>query len=116
MWGPPQLFFLLALNLFVLDYNSSVAASTAWSGEGVVVCVLVYDSINQNFNPHCRGSPAGDTEASEEEEHSHGGGRGGKDAVGGLVSPPHPLSQTLTISRQLTAGRDCYLGTMTLDS
>ena len=50
MWGPPQLFFLLALNLFVLDYNSSVAASTAWSGEGVVVCVLVYDSINQNFN------------------------------------------------------------------
>lgn len=51
MWGPPQLFFLLSLNLFVLDYNSSVAVSTAWSGEGVVVvCVLVYDSIKQNFN------------------------------------------------------------------
>lgn len=32
------------------------------------------------------------------------------------MSPPHPPSETLTIAWQLTAGRDCYLGTMTLDS
>lgn len=48
--------------------------------------------------PHCEGSSAGDMEASEEEEHGHGGGRGGKDAVGNPVSRPHPPSQTLTIT------------------
>ena len=61
--------------------------------------------------PHCEGSSAGDTEASEEEEHGHGGGRGGKDAVGGPVSPSHPPSQTLTITHG-QAGSSQLVGTV----
>ena len=61
--------------------------------------------------PHCGGSSAGDTKASEEEEHSHGGGRGGKDAMGRPVSPPHPPSQTLTIAHG-QAGSSQLIGTV----
>lgn len=57
-----------------------------------------------------KGPPQG-TRRPREEEHGHGGGRGGKDAVGGPVGPPHPPCQTLTITHG-QAGSSQLVGTV----